>query len=193
MRKVVVVNNITLDGVMQAPARPKEDPRGDFSHGGWMVPYDDAVKGKEMRAGMSGGFDLLFGRRTYQDFFEVWPSRTESPFSAILTQARKYVASTTLRAPLPWQNSVLLEGDAADAVAALKQEPGNDLTILGSGNLIRSLLLRGLIDVMVLCIHPLLLGSGLRLFPEADGLVRFRLLKSVPTTAGVIIATYQLD
>jgi dihydrofolate reductase len=192
MRKVVVVNNITLDGVMQAPARPDEDTRGGFAHGGWVVPYNDTVKGEQMAAGTSGGFDLLFGRRTYQDFFTVWPSRTDSPFSAALTRARKYVASTSLKAPLPWQNSVLLEGDAADAVAALKRDSGNDLTILGSGGLIRSLLVRGLIDVMVLCFHPLVLGSGLRLFPEAGGQAKFRLLESVPTTTGVIIATYQL-
>jgi len=190
MRKIVVTNNLTLDGVMQAPGGKEEDPRGSFQYGGWAMPYNDAVKGKIMAEGMARKGDLLFGRRTYEHFFKVWPGRTDNPFTEVLDNTRKYVASTTLKEPLPWKNSTLLEGDAADAVARLKQRPGGDLVILGSGELIRSLMRRNLIDQFILLIHPLVVGSGRRMFPEEGALAKFRLTDSVPTTTGVIIATY---
>src|SRR5215207_11047167 len=132
MRKIAVTNNVTLDGVMQAPGRADEDTRGGFEHGGWAAAYNDAEKGKAMAEGMSKGGALLFGRRTYEDFFKVWPNRKDNPFTAVLDNTQKYVASRTLKEPLPWKNSTLLQGDAADAVAKLKQESGDDLTILGS-------------------------------------------------------------
>ena len=190
MRKVMVVNNVTLDGVMQAPGRPDEDRRGGFEHGGWAIPYNDAVQARVMGAGMARPTSLLFGRRTYEDFYKVWPGRTDNPFTAVLDNTHKYVASTTLAEPLPWKNSSLLAGDAADAVARLKEEPGDDLVVLGSGELVRSLMRRGLIDRIVLSIHPLVLGSGRRMFAGDGALARFRLVDSVPTTTGVIIATY---
>jgi len=190
MRKVVVLNNLTLDGVMQGPGRPDEDTRDGFTYGGWSMPYNDAVKGQAMGEGMSRGADLLFGRRTYEDFFDVWPKRTNNPFTPVLNAARKYVASRTLKEPLPWENSTLLEGDAADAVARLKQEDGLDLLVMGSGVLAESLRRRGLVDDYILMIHPLVLGTGRRLF--ADGAMSsLTLVKSVPTTTGVIIATYR--
>jgi dihydrofolate reductase len=190
MRKVVVLNNLTLDGVMQGPGRPDEDTRDGFTSGGWSMPYNDAVKGQAMGEGMSRGADLLFGRRTYEDFFDVWPKRTNNPFTPVLNAARKYVASRTLKEPLPWENSTLLEGDAADAVARLKQEDGLDLLVMGSGVLAESLRRRGLVDDYILMIHPLVLGTGRRLF--ADGAMSsLTLVKSVPTTTGVIIATYR--
>jgi dihydrofolate reductase len=190
MRKVVVLNNLTLDGVMQGPGRPDEDTRDGFTYGGWSMPYNDAVKGQAMGEGMSKGADLLFGRRTYEDFFEVWPKRTNNPFTPVLNAARKYVASRSLKEPLPWENSTLLEGDAADAVARLKQEDGLDLLVMGSGVLAESLRRRGLVDDYILMIHPLVLGTGRRLF--ADGAMSsLTLVKSVPTTTGVIIATYR--
>ncbi|HYN16766.1 MAG TPA: dihydrofolate reductase family protein, partial [Actinomycetes bacterium] len=133
---------------------------------------------------------LLLGRRTYEDFFSFWPHQTDSPFTEVLDSTRKYVASTTLREPLPWRNSELLAGDAADAVAALKERPGDDLTVLGSGELVRSLMRRDLIDEYVLLIHPLVLGSGRRMFPEGVQ-AALRLADSVTTTTGVLIATYQ--
>src|SRR6266567_2835071 len=136
MRRVVVINSVTLDGVMQAPGRPDEDLRGGFQHGGWALPYNDSVKSRVMAEGMAQAGDLLFGRRTYEDFFSVWPKRKDNPFTPVLDNARKYVASTTLKEPLPWKNSTLLEGDAADAVAKLKEELGNDLVIFGSGELV---------------------------------------------------------
>jgi dihydrofolate reductase len=190
MRKVVVLNNLTLDGVMQGPGRPDEDTRDGFTHGGWAGPYNDAVKGQAMGEGMSRGADLLFGRRTYEAFFDVWPKRTNNPFTPVLNAARKYVASRSLKEPLPWENSTLLEGDAADAVARLKQEDGLDLLVMGSGVLAESLRRRGLVDDYILMIHPLVLGTGRRLF--ADGAMSsLTLVKSVPTTTGVIIATYR--
>ncbi|HEY4851376.1 MAG TPA: dihydrofolate reductase family protein [Streptosporangiaceae bacterium] len=191
MRKIVVTNNLTLDGVMQAPGRPDEDVRGGFDRGGWALPYNDPVMGRVMGEGMAQAGGLLLGRRTYEDFASVWPNRTDNPFTEVLDNTQKYVASTTLAEPLPWKNSTLLKGDAADAVADLKQQPGPDLTILGSGELIQSLRRRNLIDEYVLLIHPLVLGSGRRLFPDGSPPADLRLAGSVTTTTGVMIATYQ--
>jgi len=191
MRKVVVTNNLTLDGVMQAPGRPDEDVRGGFDRGGWALPYNDPVMGRVMGEGMAQAGALLLGRRTYEDFASVWPNRTDNPFTEVLDATQKYVASRTLAEPLPWKNSTLLKGDAADAVADLKQQPGPDLTILGSGELIQSLRRRNLIDEYVLLIHPLVLGSGRRLFPDGSPPADLRLAGSVTTTTGVMIATYQ--
>jgi dihydrofolate reductase len=190
MGTVTVITNITLDGVMQAPARPDEDVRGGFTRGGWALPYDDEVKSAEMARGMARPGAMLLGRRTYEDFYQVWPHRTDNPFTEYLNKVQKYVASRTLTEPLPWENSTLLAGDAADAVAALKREHGPDLSVIGSGELARSLARRGLVDEYVLLIHPLVLGSGRRLF-DAGTQEKLRLIRSVPTGAGVIIATYQ--
>ena len=136
MRKIVATISLTLDGVMQAPGRPDEDRRGGFEHGGWATGYHDAVMMQAMGEGMSQGADLLFGRRTYEDFFAVWPGRKDNPFTEVLDKSRKYVASRTRREPLPWQNSTLLSGDAAESVARLKAQPGMDLAVLGSGDLL---------------------------------------------------------
>jgi dihydrofolate reductase len=192
MRKVVVVNNVTLDGVMQAPAAADEDTRGGFKYGGWALPYNDEVKGKVMAEGMSQRGAMLFGRRTYEHLYKTWHGRTDNPFSSVLDNATKYVASTTLEAPLKWENSILLDGDAADAIAKLKKDGADDLCILGSGELIRSLVKRNLIDQFMLLIHPLVLGAGRHLFSDDGAFARFKLADSVPTTKGVIIATYNL-
>src|SRR5437870_4637667 len=136
MSKVVVNNSLTLDGVMQAPGRPDEDLRGGFEHGGWALPYFDSVMASVAAEGMPRAGALLFGRRTFEDFEAVWPNRTDgNPFTEVLNNSQKYVASTTLEEPLPWSNSTLLMGDAADAVARLRERPGKDLVILGSGEL----------------------------------------------------------
>jgi dihydrofolate reductase len=190
MRKVIVVNNLSLDGVMQAPGRPDEDTRDGFQYGGWAADYNDEVKGKTMAQGMSKRGDLLFGRRTYEDFFKVWPGRKDNPFTAVLDNTQKYVASTTLHEPLPWKNSTLLSGDAAHAVEKLKSTDGGDLMILGSGVLVQSLMRRGLVDQLTLLIHPLTLGAGRRLFANDGAMAKFRLDDQVVTTKGVIIATY---
>ena len=191
MRKIVATVSLTLDGVMQAPGRPDEDRRGGFAHGGWAGPYRDPVMMKTMGEGMAQGADLLFGRRTYEDFFAVWPSRKDNPFTAVLDNSRKYVASRTLEEPLPWQNSTLLKGDAAETVARLKEQPGKDLTLLGSGELLQTLMRHRLVDAYVLLIHPLLLGPGRRLFNDDAHRAALRLVKSVATTTGVLIATYE--
>jgi dihydrofolate reductase len=191
MSKIVVFMNLTLDGVMQAPGRPDEDRRGGFEHGGWALPYADPVMGKVAAESMATTAALLFGRRTYEDFYSVWPNRTDNPFTVVLNNSQKYVASTTLKEPLPWANSTLLKGDAADAVVALKKQPGKDLVILGSGELVNSLMKRNLIDEYVLQIHPLVLGSGRRLFTDGGSMAALHLLDSKTTTTGVLIATYE--
>ncbi len=194
MGRITVVNNVTLDGVMQAPARPDEDTRGGFTHGGWAIPYQDPVLGRKMGEMMASGSSgaLLLGRRTYQDFFSVWPKRADNPFTEHLNRVQKYVASTTLTEPLPWQNSTLLGGDAAEAVADLKGRQDVNLGILGSGELIEALVRRNLIDEYVLLIYPIVLGTGRRLFPQGEP-VRLRLVESLTTTKGVIIATYRAE
>jgi dihydrofolate reductase len=191
MGKIVVVENLSLDGVMQAPGRADEDVRDGFARGGWAIPYNDAVKGQVMARGMAEAGPLLFGRRTYQDFFRVWPKRKDNPYTAVLDNARKYVASTTLREPLPWQNSVLLTGDVPAAVARLKQELSKDIVVMGSGGLVQSLLRSQLVDELVLLIHPLVLGAGRRLFAAEGPDAALRLVAAEPTTKGVVIATYR--
>jgi dihydrofolate reductase len=190
MARLVVTNHVTLDGVMQAPGGREEDTRGGFEHGGWAFANDDEVMAREMGKGMATSGPLVFGRRTYEKFASYWPDQKDNPYTEVLDNTTKYVASRTLTEPLPWQNSELLEGDAADAVARLKEEPGKDMVILGSGELIHSLARRDLIDAYVLMIHPLVLGKGLRLFPD-DVVVRLKLVDSVTTTTGVVIATYE--
>ena len=191
MRKLMVLENLTLDGVMQAPGSRDEDRRGGFDHGGWMAQYNDDVKMRVMGEGMMRPTDMLFGRWTYEKFYNVWAGRTDNPFTAVFERSQKYVASRTLGGLLPWVNSTLLEGDAADAVAQLKQQPGNDILIMGSGVLTQSLIRRGLVDEFQLVIHPLVLGSGRRLFADDGALARLRLVDSTTTGTGVIIATYE--
>jgi len=190
MAKIVVFNSVTLDGVMQAPGRPDEDTRGGFKYGGWATPYSDEEMGKAAGQSMSTTGGLLFGRRTYEDFFSVWPNRKDNPFTDVLNNTPKYVASTTLEEPLPWMNSTLLKGDVLKAVTALKSKLEKDLVILGSGELIRSLTKHNLIDLYMLLIHPLVLGSGRRLF-DNDTYSTFQLVDSKTTSKGVVIATYQ--
>jgi dihydrofolate reductase len=190
MRKVVVFTSLTLDGVMQAPGRPDEDRRGGFDHGGWAQPYNDPVMGKVAGEGMARTGAILLGSRTYQDFHAYWPNQTDNPFTEVLNRTPKYVASTTLTEPLAWSNSTLLEGDATDAVARLKQQPGKDMVVLGSGELVQSLRRRDLVDRYLLLIHPLVLGSGRRLFPDGAPAGSLRLVDAVTTTTGVVIATY---
>jgi dihydrofolate reductase len=191
MSRVVVTNHLTLDGVMQAPGRPDEDLRGGFEHGGWAVPNNDEIMGRVMGEGMARGGPLLLGRLTYEAFYGFWPKQEGNPFTEVLESAQKYVASTTLTEPLPWQNSTLIKGDVAEAVAKLKQQPGNDIGVLGSGELVQSLRRHDLVDEYVLMIHPLVLGSGRRLFPDGSPFASLRLLDSVTTSTGVVIATYQ--
>ena len=190
--RITVINHLTLDGVMQAPGRADEDTRDGFERGGWAEPRNDEVMADAIgqRMGREGG-GLLLGRRTYEDLLTHWNSVTDSPFTAALNNAPKYVVSTTRREPLPWPNSTLLHGDPADGVTALRTEPGGDLVIMGSGVLIRVLMRRRLIDEYVLMIHPVVLGTGRRLFDDPRGYQALRLVDVTPTTTGVLIATYE--
>jgi dihydrofolate reductase len=187
MADIQVFMSVSLDGVMQAPGYPDEDTRGGFTRGGWATPYADPM----MWEGMGGAGSLLFGRRTYEDFYGFWPKQTDNPFTPVLNVSQKYVVSTTLEEPLPWENSTLLRGDAADAVAELKGRLDQDLMILGSGQLVRSLMGSGLIDTYTLLIHPLVLGTGQRLFAEGGPPADLELSGSKTTGTGVVIATYR--
>jgi dihydrofolate reductase len=190
MRKVAVTEHLTLDGGMQAPGRPDEDTRGGFQHGGWAIPNNDEVMARVMGEGMAKGGSLLFGRRTYEDFYGFWPHQKDNPFTDVLNDAEKFVASRTLTDPLPWNNSTVLKGDAAETVKELKEQPGEDIGVMGSGELVQSLIRHRLVDEYLLMIHPLVLGSGRRLFPEGVH-SSLRLVDSVTTTTGVVIATYR--
>jgi dihydrofolate reductase len=191
MRSITVTMWVTLDGVVQGLGRADEDTRGGFTHGGWGARYDDEVMGREMAKGMSRPGDMLFGRRTWQDFITAWGRRTDgNPFTTRMNATTKYVVSTTLENADAWENSVLLRGDAAAVVAGLKEQPGGDLGIIGSASLVRSLHAAGLIDRYTLLICPLTMGSGTRLFEGRAPLTEFDLTSSVTTTKGVIIAQY---
>ncbi len=194
MGRIVVMNHVTLDGVMQGPGRPDEDTRGGFTHGGWgsrSASPDDAA-GKAMGERMAAGGGLkgwLFGRRTYEDLLASWNARG-GPFRESLNNTPKYVASNTMSEPLRWPNSMLLRGDIAETVAALKAETDGVLGIMGSGELIGSLMAANLIDEYLLFIHPLVLGRGRRLF--SDGMeVPLRLVLGVVAASGVVIASYE--
>ena len=189
--KVVVFNHLTLDGVMQAPGRADEDRRGGFKHGGWATARMDAVLGRVAAEGMAKGGSMLLGRRTYEDFAAFWPKQKDNPFTDVLNKVQKYVASTTLKEPLLWSNSTLLKGDAVKAVASLKKKLRKDLVVLGSGELIRSLMQGNLIDRYVLMIHPVVLGSGRRMFATKGSFATLRLVDSKTSTTGVVIATYE--
>jgi dihydrofolate reductase len=188
--KVVVFENVTLDGVMQAPGRPDEDPRGGFEHGGWSPPYGDEVMGRFAAESMVTTGALVLGRRPYEDFLSYWPHQTGNPFTEVLNNTQKHVAATTLEEALAWSNSTLLRGDAAQAVAELREQPGKDLVVLGSGELVQSLMHRNLVDEFVLMIHPLVLGSGRRLFRDGSPKSALTLVDSTITTTGVVIARY---
>jgi dihydrofolate reductase len=192
MGDIVVFESVTLDGVMQAPGRPDEDTRDGFEHGGWAAPYaDEVVMGLAGEgAGTTGA--MLFGRRTYEDFAGFWPHQTDNPFTEPLNAARKYVVSTTMEEPLPWVNSVLVKEPTADAIAHVKEESDGDVLVLGSGALVRSLLVpERLADAFVLLIHPLVLGTGRRLFDGAPTRTELELVDTRTSTTGVIVARYR--
>ena len=191
MRSITVTMWVTLDGVVQGLGRPDEDTSGGFTHGGWGQRYHDEVMGREMAKAMARPGDMLFGRRTWQDFIIAWGRLTDgNPFTTHMNAATKYVVSRTLQDTDAWQNSILLRGDAVGTTAELKAQPGRDLSIIGSASLVRTLHAAGLIDHYTLLITPLTLGSGSRLFEGPAPLTQFELTRCVPTTTGVIIARY---
>jgi len=185
------MNQVTLDGVMQGPGRPDEDTRDGFQHGGWAVPRGDEAMVVKMGERMGGDRAFLLGRRTYEDLLASWNAKG-GPFKEALNNARKYVASSNPATRLDWPNSTLLRGDIPAAVADLKQSSDTNLVITGSGVLIGSLMAADLIDEYLLMIHPLVLGTGRRLFPDGSPVASLRLVDGVTTTTtGVVIATYQ--
>jgi dihydrofolate reductase len=189
MGKVVVMNHITLDGVMQGPGRPDEDTRDGFTHGGWAIPRGDELIVAKMGERMGENRAFLLGRRSYEEMLSAW-NRMGGPFKDALNNAPKYVASHSPATRLEWPNSTLLHGDVPAAVGELTQTSSGNLVIMGSGELISSLMAADLIDEYMLMIHPLVLGTGRRLFPEGVR-ASLRLTDSITTTKGVLIVVYQ--
>jgi dihydrofolate reductase len=193
MRKVILNEFLSLDGVAQAPGGADEDPSDGFAHGGWHMPYmgDDAARSWVME-GLTSSGGLLLGRVTYEIFAAYWPNAPaeEADVANPINAMPKYVASTTLAAPLEWKNSTLLDGDVPGAVAALKREDGGDLHVIGSTRLAQTLIGRGLVDVYRLMIDPLMLGGGKRIFAEDGEARRLRLVDSRVAGTGAILATY---
>ena len=191
MRKLVVLSFITLDGVMQAPGGPEEDPTGGFKHGGWVAGYFDDFLGKVMVEQMSKPFDLLLGRKTYEIFAAHWPyvKTNGDPIAAGINNAKKYVASKTLKR-LEWNNSELIKGDVGKEVKKLKEQAGYEIQVHGSGNLIQMLLKHDLVDEFWLKTFPITLGRGKRLFAEGTIPVGFKFLESEISPSGVIVASY---
>jgi dihydrofolate reductase len=190
MRKLIVSTFLTLDGVMQAPGGPGEDDSDGFKHGGWSVNYWDDRMGQIMGEATSKPFAMVLGRKTYDIMAAFWPTAPEEAGGKVFNDATKYVASRG-RPTLDWSNSVLIEGDAADGLAALKQEDGPELQVHGSANLIQTLLRHNLVDEYRLWVFPLVIGSGKRLFSDGTVPAGLRLVDSKTSTTGVAINTYE--
>jgi dihydrofolate reductase len=190
MRKLVVQTFVTLDGVMQAPGGPGEDDAGGFTYGGWSVNYWDDQMGQVMGEQTSRPFAMVLGRRTYEIMAAYWPTAPEEAGGKVFNDATKYVASRG-RPALTWQNSVLIEGDAAEGLAALKREDGPELQVHGSANLIQSLLRNNLVDQYRLWIFPVVIGSGKRLFSEGTIPSGLKLVDSKVSSTGVVMGTYE--
>ena len=189
MRKLIVLEFMTLDGVIQAGGGPQEDTSGGFKYGGWQAPYFDEFMGKVMEEQMRGPFDLLLGRKTYDIFAGYWPHH-ESAWPGV-NAATKYVASHDASLKLGWSNSVLVTGDVATEVKKLKTQSGPDLQVYGSANLFQTLLKRDLVDELWLKIFPITLGTGKRLFVEGTIPAAFKLTNSKVSPKGVIAANYE--
>ncbi|MFZ4850366.1 MAG: dihydrofolate reductase family protein [Caldilinea sp.] len=188
MRKVIVLEHISLDGVIQAPGGPDEDPSGDFAYGGWIAPYADAMLSTALRRQMHKPFDLLLGRKTYAIWAPYWPQHGDAWPG--VNAATKYIASNTLMAG-EWQPAIFLSGDIGEKVAKIKQQPGPDLNVWGSGNLIQTLIKQDLVDVFWLMIYPITLGGGKRLFADGTIPAAFKVTESTVTTKGVLVVNYE--
>lgn len=191
MRKLVVTEFLSLDGVMQAPGAPEEDTEGGFRHGGWAVPYGDEVMGQAAAEGMAATDTHLFGRKTYEIMAAHWPhAPAGDPFAQHLNSVEKYVVSTTLQ-KAEWQNSTIINGDVAEQVPKLKEQPGKDIAVLGSGELVQTLIENDLVDEYSLTVYPIVLGSGKKLFSDSDQAGKLELVDSKPTTTGGVMLTYR--
>jgi len=191
MRKIIVLSFITLDGVVQAPGGPEEDPTGGFKYGGWTVGYWDDLLSEVMMKQMAERFDLLLGRKTYEIFAAYWPYvKSDDPIADKLNSAKKYVASKTLQ-KLDWNNSTLVNGSIVQEIKKLKEQNGPELQVHGSGNLVQTLLKHDLIDEFRLKTFPVTIGTGKRLFGEGTIPAGFKLVDCRASSTGVIVATYE--
>lgn len=188
MRKIIVLSHISLDGVLQAMGGPDEDTSGGFAYGGWIAPYSDDVLGSVIRREMNMPFDLLIGRTTFDIWESYWPRHADI-WPGVNT-ATKYIASNT-RTSSEWQPSVFLGGDIAEKISTLKQQPGPDLHVYGSGNLLQTLMKHDLVDAYWLKIYPLTLGGGKRLFADGTVPAAFRVTESKVSSKGVIVVNYE--
>ena len=188
MRKIIVLEHISLDGVIQAPGGPEEDTSGGFALGGWIGPYADKIVGTALRKQMNSSFDLLLGRKTFDIWEPYWPKHADA-WPGVNT-ATKYITSNTLTSS-EWQPSVFLNGDVAEKVAKLKEQPGPDLHVWGSGQLLQTLIKHDLVDTFWLMIYPITLGSGKRLFDDGTLPAAFKLTESIVGSNGVIVVNYE--
>jgi dihydrofolate reductase len=192
MRRLVVSEFLSLDGVMQGPGSPDEDRDGGFEHGGWQMPYFDEDQMRVVSEGIAATGAYLLGRRTYEIFASYWPHQPAGdPFADTLNGVPKFVASRTLAEPLAWQGSTVLRGDIPSEVARLRAEDGKDISVLGSGELVQTLLRHDLVDRLWLMVCPIVLGSGKRLFRADVGAARLRLIDATPTSKGAVMLTYE--
>jgi dihydrofolate reductase len=192
MRKIIVSEFLTLDGVMQAPGDPNEDRSGGFDQGGWQLAYFDDIFGQAMTDSFAQTGAMLLGRRTYDIFNAYWPKRpADDPIAPFMNETPKYVVSTSLSEPLEWQNSTLIKGDVPAELAKLKEGDGKDIVVIGSGELAQTLIANDLVDEYVLMIHPLILGNGKRLFRDETKPIKLHLTDSKTTTKGVLLNTYR--
>src|SRR5919197_1545621 len=192
MRNVIVSEFLTLDGVMQAPGDPNEDRSGAFDHGGWQLEYFDEVFGATMMEALSSAGGFLRGRRIYEIFAAYWPTApADDPLTRTMNEMPKYVVSSTLQEPLAWRNSRLVTGALPNSIRALKEESGQDLLVIGSGELARGLMRHGLVDRFALMIHPLIMGTGKRLFSGEGSRIPLRLIDSKASTTGVLLLAYE--
>ena len=188
MRKVIVLEHISLDGVIQAPGGPDEDTSGGFAYGGWIAPYSDAILGTALRRQMNLPFDLLLGRRTFEIWAPYWPHHGDAWPG--VNAATKYVASNTMTSS-EWQPSVVLDGDIIEKVAKIKQQQGPDLHVWGSGCLVQTLIKHDLVDAFWLMMYPITLGVGKRLFADGTIPAAFRVTESIVSSIGVIVVNYE--
>jgi len=192
MRRIVVSEFLTLDGVMQAPGDPNEDRSGGFERGGWQLAYFDDIFGTTMMEAFAATGGMLLGRRTYDIFAAHWPRQpVDDPLAGTMNGLEKYVVSTTLTEPLAWQNSTLIKTDVAGEVRKLKEGSGKEIQVIGSGELVQTLIQQDLVDAYRLMVHPLVLGTGKRLFREGTGMTRLRLVDTKTTSTGVLILAYE--
>lgn len=190
MRRLISINHVSLDGVMQSPGAPQEDPRGGFDLGGWIVPYWNEAMGQQLNQAVAGPFDLLLGRRTYEMLAAHWPHAGDNPISDAFNRATKYVA-TRGTPSFDWVNTQALPGDAVEAVRRLKSEAGPELQIYGSSSFLQSLIAADLVDEYVIRTYPLVLGSGKRLFEAGAPPRALRLLETDTSSTGVITSRFQ--